>query len=1194
MAERNTVSVRIALEGGETVKAQLKALGAAFEGIGASAGKLATAFQRFGSASQALNSAVNNVVAQTAKIGFAVTGAVGSVALLAKSSADSAKGIQALADQLGLTTDRVQQLQGAFAKQGVAPDQLTQAFTGVQDAFRNLRNEFADGTGVRPIQTAFQNGTVTVQRFGAAIGQVPAFDSLGRQLAAGVRPAVEAFEQGRVTVLRFGQDYTQTAKTVSSNPLAKLSGLTGANLNSLLGENPERQFLGILDALGKVQDQAERVDIAKSLGIGPDLLAVIKQGTAAITQYADRLRVVFDPKTIADEQQLSAAFTNLTFVVTQTKNAMGAVFAQGGQGTGALQAFTKLIEDNRDGLVDFARTVRDAVLPELGNLILALSGKDVPADSIFAGLKVDVRAAATAIRDAVQGVILPVFRGLLAGAQVVSDGIKAVFGKDISANAILIGAAFLQLTGAFRLIGTTIGLARAGVGILTAAMRLLLATTVGAAVGLGGAFNGAIAAVAGIFGTAAARIVTFAARIAGIIGLADLIISNWTKVKEFFGGLFTGIGDIWRGEFSKGLDQIQTTFITALKGLKNASATTWIEIAAAATLAFRGLPAALAGGIGAGLVGLGQFFRGAVAGALAELRTGIIISEATGVGAGLVTAIGVGVTTAFAAGAAGLIAAIQKYLVQPAEDGVRQAIAEAEKAAGQDGSFLSRLFGQDNANQIFGLLDQIAQSGAWQAIANAATVAWDTIRAGAASLASGLKSIFSDIASALSSAFDSAIDAVSAKLSTLLDKARTLAEKIKGAVSNPGNVPASGDPSGATPQSQEQLFRAKVAPPDTSAFTATVKQAEATLTDLSDRAGAAFRKLTSEALGDLTDLSDRAPQGFVRIGQAVDAISQKFQVFKDGKLFAPDTTAAVGSINAVGTAATNAANAIKAIGSTGKVTADSIKQQFDLVAASLDTTGVDFQALADRFNGAGTPSVGGKQITVQAPAIDPATLDTTPVDAFVQRVRDILNQGIPSAFTDAFSGVADAVSSALSGVTDIVSSVVQTAIDQVSRLVQSIRGAASSAQQASGGGTLPGFASGGHIRGPGHGTSDSILARLSNGEFVIRAAIVQKLGVPLLNAINAGRLDLRALIPTLPKFATGGLVQQPAFAVPRFATGGLVSLPSLPSSNGGAALAPHNLTINLPGGGSLSAQMTPEQFEAANRSWLVRRNVRRT
>ncbi|NYV73179.1 phage tail tape measure protein [Streptomyces sp. UH6] len=55
------------------------------------------------------------------------------------------------------------------------------------------------------------------------------------------------------------------------------------------------------------------------------------------------------------------------------------------------------------------------------------------------------------------------------------------------------------------------------------------------------------------------------------------------------------------------------------------------------------------------------------------------------------------------------------------------------------------------------------------------------------------------------------------------------------------------------------------------------------------------------------------------------------------------------------------------------------------------------------------------------------------------------------------------------------------------------------------GGLIPGYPGGGAIEGPGTGTSDSILAWVSNGEYVIRAAAVQKYGLGLFNALNAER-----------------------------------------------------------------------------------------
>ena len=77
-------------------------------------------------------------------------------------------------------------------------------------------------------------------------------------------------------------------------------------------------------------------------------------------------------------------------------------------------------------------------------------------------------------------------------------------------------------------------------------------------------------------------------------------------------------------------------------------------------------------------------------------------------------------------------------------------------------------------------------------------------------------------------------------------------------------------------------------------------------------------------------------------------------------------------------------------------------------------------------------------------------------------------------------------------------------------------------------GNLPALhAQGGFIRGPGSGTSDSIPARLSNGEFVVKADAVAK-HRSMLEAINSGNI---------PSFASGGLVGGSAMPPPRWSSG---------------------------------------------------------
>jgi hypothetical protein len=81
------------------------------------------------------------------------------------------------------------------------------------------------------------------------------------------------------------------------------------------------------------------------------------------------------------------------------------------------------------------------------------------------------------------------------------------------------------------------------------------------------------------------------------------------------------------------------------------------------------------------------------------------------------------------------------------------------------------------------------------------------------------------------------------------------------------------------------------------------------------------------------------------------------------------------------------------------------------------------------------------------------------------------------------------------------------------------------------------FADGGYVSGAGTGTSDSIPAMVSHGEYVMTAEKTAKY-LPLLEAMRSGSLDgitssgsLNTLsvnsggLSSIPKFATGGLVQ---------------------------------------------------------------------
>jgi lambda family phage tail tape measure protein len=141
---------------------------------------------------------------------------------------------------------------------------------------------------------------------------------------------------------------------------------------------------------------------------------------------------------------------------------------------------------------------------------------------------------------------------------------------------------------------------------------------------------------------------------------------------------------------------------------------------------------------------------------------------------------------------------------------------------------------------------------------------------------------------------------------------------------------------------------------------------------------------------------------------------------------------------------------------------------------------------------------------------------------------DTVRSSISSDFGNFFENLGRSTASAANQFRSLASSVVAS-LEQilVKLLLVKIFGGATGG--AGGGGILGGLfgaghAEGGLIRGPGGPKSDSIPARVSPGEYIVKADAVSAFGVQNLEAINRG-LKIPSLDHlTLPKFAEGGLV----------------------------------------------------------------------
>ncbi|MBB4632942.1 tape measure protein [Sphingosinicella soli] len=139
--------------------------------------------------------------------------------------------------------------------------------------------------------------------------------------------------------------------------------------------------------------------------------------------------------------------------------------------------------------------------------------------------------------------------------------------------------------------------------------------------------------------------------------------------------------------------------------------------------------------------------------------------------------------------------------------------------------------------------------------------------------------------------------------------------------------------------------------------------------------------------------------------------------------------------------------------------------------------------------------------------------------AFAQAQRNAaeLSRFFGDSAVDALHGVITGTKSAKQFILDMTSALIKMALQSM------LLGSGPMAGLFGGGGAggigaviggLLGFAEGGHIRGPGTSTSDSIPIMASNGEYVINAKATRE-NLPLLEAINSGKA---------PAFATGGRI----------------------------------------------------------------------
>lgn len=220
--------------------------------------------------------------------------------------------------------------------------------------------------------------------------------------------------------------------------------------------------------------------------------------------------------------------------------------------------------------------------------------------------------------------------------------------------------------------------------------------------------------------------------------------------------------------------------------------------------------------------------------------------------------------------------------------------------------------------------------------------------------------------------------------------------------------------------------------------------------------------------------------------------------------------------------------------------------------------------------------------------VDGWTLVVTGVTTAVEAVKTAWNTtvdffktltaNVGQFFTDMWQGIVNAFNTAVATITGVFNQLLATAQRVLQPILDLLQAIASLAASVGGStATTPvAAAGGGHIRGPGTATSDSIPAWLSDGEFVIKARSVAKYGLGLLTAINQGRFRM-------PRFNVGGLVSSMISPTPRlaYADGGEVKNP--------ATLRPINLSLF---GEEFNGLLAPEDVGERLTKFAVQRGNR--
>lgn len=523
MAGEN-IKTRISLEGGNEIKSQFDALGAAgkkaFADLSAAAGsagsagfdavkgKVADVTKTFGDLKNGVRDLGGSIGDSVTRIGL-VVGAVSAAAvgfgLLVKSAAESAEAVRNTAAAVGLTIQSFQSLSFAASQAGIGQEQ----FTGGLEKF----NRAVDETAKTALE--FQKKQNSLRR-DMSLGRISTHD-----YTAALKDLAFEQEQTITPFTRLGIVFENTGNNLKSNRenLLRTADAFRAAGNSINAPALAMQLFG--------RSNAQFVQALKGG----------RQGIIELEREAERLMIPLDKLTIESGENLANAFRKLEQVSGSTKTTLLSTFNP--IVASVVNAFTEAIVRNRASAIELASTIASNVKPIIDDLIATIEGRDKDVkNSTFIKFRDAAIDFGTAVKKAVTEIIIPALELLLKGLDLTARAINSVFGTSFTGG---------ELAAAL-VIGKVLGL----FGVLAAGARLAAIAVRGIFLVFGGPLIGA-----------------FLLGFAGFIVAMDAIRGKTTSVKDVFDGLKKTWDGIFGGDAKTGIADTSSEFSKLQEQLRN-------------------------------------------------------------------------------------------------------------------------------------------------------------------------------------------------------------------------------------------------------------------------------------------------------------------------------------------------------------------------------------------------------------------------------------------------------------------------------------------------------------------------------------------------------------------------------------------------------------------------------------------------